>query len=252
VRIQRLTTLTCGLICVAGCLLASVASAEQIVFGGDSSEVIGLGNWEFDTEEPDRNSVAFVVDEYKTGWNWITSPDGPNSVTATFMTFGGDGVATAGGDLGAGSNSGEYAKLTRTGSLGDVAGNILELSFSLQTTGAGSDGVPDNDGPQDGGNVFLRVLNSDDTIRSETSLAAYDDRVSTNHLWIQDNLTLDATGGAKWQVELRGYDDATSTINVHFDNVTLTAVPTPGALAGLASMTMIGLVGLGLRRWRRR
>jgi hypothetical protein len=41
-------------------------------------------------------------------------------------------------------------------------------------------------------------------------------------------------------------------LGTHSNYFATAAVPTPGALTGLASMAMIGLVGVGLRRWRRR
>jgi hypothetical protein len=119
------------------------------------------------------------------------------------------------------------------GSAGDNGKQVtysFDQSFSLLSTG---DGYWTQPGRANEGNYSVNtVIENDET---KYNLAGYNLHGVIQFNGEFETITWSSDPGENWHGITVG-----------------TVVPTPGALAGLASMTMIGLVGLGLRRWRRR
>jgi hypothetical protein len=65
------------------------------------------------------------------------------------------------------------------------------------------------------------------------------------------NISIWTAGFKSIEIDV-SFADPPATVLFGFGIDNVTVVPTPGAFAGLASMAVVGLVGVGLRRWRRR
>jgi hypothetical protein len=242
VKRQRLA----ALICVTGCLLASAARADTIDFqgfgGSEGDSVVGSF-----TIFGGTNTVTFSNAVYaKAGgprFAFQTSSgsgyvDQTNNATANFAGevsfdnadnwFITDKPYTGGNDPYV-QDPGTPIKITFGSAVSFVSFDIADLDgnsapYEKLTATAIRETGPD----------VTVILDDNDSNFGDNTV----NRVVFAHSGIKE-ITIDVS-----KSNIGDY------VGFGIDNVTV--VPSPGALTGLASMTMIGLVGLGIRRWRRR
>lgn len=143
--------------------------------------------------------------------------------------------------------SGLVISMSQTGILEDIGSNPITLpTLSLAGWLRTSETVP-----EDPGNARLEILGSGGSVLASSET----DFTETTGVWSFFDVFVDIpSGGTDWRVTLEGRDDATTWINVAWDDLSLTAVPSlPGPVPiPLPGAFVLGAIGLGMIGWAKR